>query len=528
MPIAGEPGHEVIATLQGLERQTSQSWTLVVVLENAWRSSFTALCAVSGLRRSSQRLRIVASDAPVDRAEMFIMAVAAAAQAPVALLFPGDIWAPTAAATLGRTLQRADVAYADEDQMDGEGRLHSPRLKPTFSAEFLLHAFYTGRPMAFSAEVAGRLSDTLKVAPPTDAFEHDLMLRATELASSVVHVPEVLCHRVDPADRRNEEGAGTQHVVAALARRGDNADVALSPPSRGFRISRRIPDGLSVSLIIPFRDEPKFLRACVDSIDATTTGLDVELILVDNGSEQPETETLLTRLSARPRTRIVTDARPFNWAALNNVAAEQARGDVLVFLNNDIEAPQPGWLEALCAQAVRPDVGVVGARLLYPDQRVQHCGVVLGLGGAAGHLFVGLPEGEPGYLGMARTTRECAGVTGACLATRRSVFDRLEGFDESLGVDLNDIDYCLRAQLMGLRVIYEPEAELLHYESPSRGTAGDVRDIVHFLDRWSATLAEGDPFLNPQLTRVDSSCALRDPGEGDWWQQWRSNLSRTA
>jgi GT2 family glycosyltransferase len=171
------------------------------------------------------------------------------------------------------------------------------------------------------------------------------------------------------------------------------------------------------------------------------------------------------------------------------------------------------------------DVGAVGARLLYPDHRVQHCGVVIGLGGAAGHLFVGLDETAPGYLDLAVTTRECSGVTGACLATRRDTFEEHGRFDESLGIDLNDIDYCLRLQRAGLRVLYEPIAELVHYESTSRGTAGDVRDIVRFIERWEDSILAGDPFLNPHLTRRDSSCALRDPGENEWWQRWYRGLS---
>jgi GT2 family glycosyltransferase len=171
------------------------------------------------------------------------------------------------------------------------------------------------------------------------------------------------------------------------------------------------------------------------------------------------------------------------------------------------------------------DVGAVGARLLYPDHRVQHCGVVIGLGGAAGHLFVGLDENAPGYLDLAVTTRECSGVTGACLATRRDIFEEHGRFDESLGIDLNDIDYCLRLQRAGLRVLYEPIAELIHYESTSRGTAGDVRDIVRFIERWEDSILAGDPFLNPHLTRRDSSCALRDPDENEWWQRWYRGLS---
>src|SRR6185437_977764 len=148
-------------------------------------------------------------------------------------------------------------------------------------------------------------------------------------------------------------------------------------------------------------------------------------------------------------------------------------------------------------------VGAVGARLLYPTGQVQHAGLVVGLGGAAGHVLVGLPSDDPGYLGMAVLARDCTAVTGACLATRRSVFDQLDGFDVSLGVDLNDIDYCLRARQLGLRVVYEPAAELVHYESPSRGTSGSVGDIDRFVRRWEAVIAAGDPFLNRHLTRLD-------------------------
>src|SRR5208283_4649057 len=213
-------------------------------------------------------------------------------------------------------------------------------------------------------------------------------------------------------------------------------------------------------------------------------------------------------LDARADVRVLRDARPFNWAALNNAGARAARGDVLVFLNNDIEAHRPDWLPALCAQALRPDVGAVGARLLYPDRRVQHCGLVVGLTGAAGHPLAGLPEDAPGYLHMATVTRECSAVTGACLATRREVFDQLDGFDQTLGVDLNDVDFCLRAGVAGYRTVLEPASELIHYESPSRGTAGGVGDIVHFVDRWKDYITQGDRYFNAHLTRADPSCGL--------------------
>ncbi len=525
IPVVGEPPSELIATVQSLEGQSSPSWTLLVVVESAWRTTLTAMFTVSGLRRSSQRLRVLTSDAPIHVSQMFAMAVAASPGSNLALVFPGDIWSASAVAALTRGLEPMGVVYADEDQLTEGGTYVSPRLKPTYSPEFLLHASYIGRPMVMSSGVVSQL----QVADiGVEAFEHDLALRATEVAARVVHVAQVLCHRTLETEAPSWSSAGVQHIVSALTRRGDLGTAEPSPHNGTFHIQRPLPTGASVSIIIPFRDEPGFLRSCVDSIDATDPEIARELLLMNNGSVQPETATLLEQLSQRESVRVLDDDRPFNWASLNNAAARQATGDILVFLNNDIEAKKDGWLRALCAQAARPEIGAVGARLLYPDHRLQHCGVVIGLGGAAGHLFVGLDENRPGYLNMAVTTRECAAVTGACLATRRAVFEALDGFDESLGVDLNDVDYCLRLQRNGLRVLFEAQAELVHYESPSRGTAGDVRDIVHFLDRWATTIAEGDPYLNQHLTRVDSSCALRDPGESDWWNHWRSNLSQSA
>jgi GT2 family glycosyltransferase len=247
--------------------------------------------------------------------------------------------------------------------------------------------------------------------------------------------------------------------------------------------------------------------------------------LVDNGSSDLETLTLVERLAGTNGARVLHDPRPFNWARLNNLAARQANGEVLLFLNNDIEALRARWLEALAAQALRPDVGAAGARLLYPNRRVQHCGLVIGLNGAAGHPLVGLDGDSPGYLHMATVTRECAAVTGACLATRREVFEELAGFDESLGVDLNDVDYCLRAAQAGYRTIYEPAAELVHHESPSRGTAGGVGDIVRFVERWKDYIERGDSYLSPHLTRSDPSCALATPEEQEAWNQWYSTVA---
>jgi GT2 family glycosyltransferase len=467
----------------------------------------------------------------------------------VALLDPADRLEPDAVDLLSASLRTADLVYADEDEIDPDGGLWRPRLKPGWSPDLLLATPYLGHPMAVRTAVV-RASGALGPTACDDP-EHDLMLRATEQTSRIVHLPEVLCHRASPDLRsrpqRDRPGLARRGVARhdlglsggepgggepgggvvreALLRRGEEAAVEPGPLPRTYRIRRTPPMGTQVTAIVPFRDQPRLLRACVDSISATTSGdIDLQVLLVDNGSTDPETLSLVERLGRRPEVTVLGDPRPFNWAAINNSAARTSTAEVLLFLNNDIEALEPGWLEALVAQALRPDIGAVGARLLYPDRRVQHVGMVVGLGGAAGHVLVGLGAGEPGYLAQAVLAHECSAVTGACLATRRSVFDALGGFDEELGLDLNDVDYCLRAGNRDLRVIIEPAARLIHHESPSRGTSGSVPDILRFIDRWEQLLVEGDPYLNPNLTRADASCALARPDEKERWMQWRSTL----
>jgi GT2 family glycosyltransferase len=523
MIIDGRPPVQTLDSLRSLGAQTSSHWRLTVACHHRWQPDIAAILVAS---RIGQTLDLRGRDDAADFEELLAAGLASAHGEDVAFISPGDLWARDAVAQLATALPRNGVVYADEDCIDDDGNYVLPRLKPAFSPEYLLHHDYVGRPLALSAEVVARLP--AGSATVRQARDHDLALRACEAADTVRHIPEVLCHRrIPPSPVPADSPGGTDHVAAALARHRDRASAAPGRSTGTVHILRTPSVMMTASVIIPFRDEPRLLRACIDSVDRTRGVVTPEFLLVDNGSVQPETATLLERLAGRPDVRIRTDDRPFNWAALNNAAAAEATGHVLIFLNNDIEALTMGWLDALCAQAERPDVGAVGARLLYPNHRLQHCGVVIGLGGAAGHVLAGLEDDAPGYLSMAVTTRECTAVTGACLATRRVLFESQGRFDESLGIDLNDIDYCLRLRRTGLRVLYEPTAELIHHESPSRGTAGDVRDIRHFIDRWQESIVAGDPYLSPHLTRIDSSCALRGPGEEEWWHRWHAGLSET-
>jgi O-antigen biosynthesis protein len=521
MPVAQTDPAAIRRTLRSVGNQRG-GWSLSVVTSEDQLPEIRSLVHSSTGLRNRRRVRVLGAKGPCSPRELLGLGMEAGRGLPRALLFPGDAWAPDAVALLSAALTPTNVVYADEDEEFADGTWGTPPFKPDFSPEFLLSGAYVGRPLAVGAVVADHLPRL--VADDTIALEHECALAATEAAEAVIHISEVLCHR-SAGSSVATSSRSISHIQEALSRRKDDVAVVSSTPD-GYRIVRPARLDVPVSILIPFRDEPRLLRTCVDSIDATTSAhASVELVLIDNGSADPETLTLVERLADRPDVTVLVDPQPFNWAALNNAGARQARGDVLVFLNNDIEAHRSGWLTALCGQSLRPDVGAAGARLLYPDRRLQHCGLVVGLTGAAGHVLGGLAEDEPGYLRMAVTARECAAVTGACLATRREVFELLDGFDEELGVDLNDVDYCLRASVRGFRTVYEPAAELIHHESPSRGTAGGVGDVVQFLDRWREYLSEGDRYLNPHLTRADPSCGLARPGEKDDWNRWYATLT---
>ena len=509
-------------TLESLRRQRG-GWSLTVMTTEDRLPEIQKLVHAGTSLRDRRRVRVLSAEGSRSERDLLEIGIASCRGLPRALIFPGDAWAPDAAALLNAALTPTNVVYADEDALLADGTPTAPRLKPAFSPEFLLTSAYVGRPLAMGAVVADHLPPL--VATGLAALEHECALAATEAADTVVHIPEVLCHRT--AATSNLPGPPTmRYLQETLRRREEDAGVVAGPGAGRYRIVRPARTGVPVSIVIPFRDEPRLLRTCVDSITATTgMHASMDLVLIDNGSSDPETLTLIERLAEHPDVRVLRDPRPFNWAALNNAGALKARGDVLVFLNNDIEAHRSGWLAALCAQALRGDVGAAGARLLYPDRRLQHCGLVVGLTGAAGHVLGGLSEDEPGYLQMATVARECSAVTGACLATRRSVFELLEGFDETLGVDLNDVDYCLRAAAIGLRTLYEPAAELIHHESPSRGTAGGVGDVLEFVDRWKGYISSGDRYYNQHLTRADPSCRLAGAGEEDDWNRWYATLT---
>jgi GT2 family glycosyltransferase len=389
-----------------------------------------------------------------------------------------------------------DIVYSDEDISDGSG-ITRPSFKPDWSPDLALSRDYVGGLCVFRKELLARAGG---VRPGFDAAEeYELLLRLSENARRIGHLPAILYHRASAATESTEDrdASARKAVESALVRRRIDAQVTQMAP--GLRRVRYAIDGTPrVSIVIPTRDRVELLRTCISSIVDRSTYRQFELLVVDNGSSDPEAVGYLRSLP-EPH-RVLHHASAFNWSAINNAAARVAKGEYLLFLNNDVEVITTDWLEAMLEHAQRRPVGVVGAKLLYPDDTVQHAGVVIGIGGFADHAFRRSPAAAPGYLGLANVVRNTSAVTGACMMVRRRVFEELSGFDERLRVAFNDIDFCLRARERAYLVVHTPHALLYHHESATRGPLHPRAEYQYMRRRWRALIARGDPYYNPNLT----------------------------
>ena len=418
----------------------------------------------------------------------------------------------------------ADVIYTDDDKVDERGRRYQPHFKPDWAPDLLLTFPYLGHLLVIRRRL---LKDIGGLRSEYDGSQdYDLMLRATERARRVIHIPRVLYHwravagsAASTFDAKPWAHAASRRALEeAMARQGIEGSVEPGPFPGAYHARRAVPTGPSLSIIIPFRDHAAMTVKCLTSLRVDPGFENFEVLLIDNGSIEPETVALRDRLARVDRSRVIDFPDPFNWSRINNLAASSCESDLLLFMNNDVEATRPGWLAAMVEHAVRPEVGAVGARLLFPNGVTQHAGVVLGINGIAGHLFSGLPAGQLGYFAWDRMIRPYSAVTGACLMVRRAVFEELGGFDEDLAVAFNDVDFGMRVSDAGYRIIYTPLAELVHYESMSRGFSGFFRDYRYFLTKWDRTRLRTDPFYNPNLSLFAPWCPLRSAEEEAKWE----------
>jgi GT2 family glycosyltransferase len=445
----------------------------------------------------------------------------------VALLDHDDLLAPEALFSVVTLLNRehdADFVYSDEDKVDEAGIRSNPFFKPDWSPDSFLTRMYTAHLAVFRRSLLEAIGGFR--AGFEGSQDYDLVLRVTEQTTKIFHIPEILYHwRVHSGSvtsgaeaKPYAYEAAIKALSEAMERRNEGGRIEHLGEDRGnyvVRYAMRRPR--KVSVIIPTRDLAEDVRRCVESIFARTTYPDFEVVLLDNGSVKPETARLIERFERTEpeRFRVVRHDVPFNYSEINNFAAKQARGDYFLFLNNDTEVLVDEWMTLMVEQAQRDSIGAVGAKLLYGDGSVQHAGVIIGIGGIAGHAFRHFNAEADGYYNFLRTANNYSAVTAACLMTRRSVFEEVGGFDEELAIAYNDVDLCLRIGQAGYRIIYLPYVELRHYESKSRGyditeeqEGRDHRERLIMQRKWNVTRFV-DPYYNPNLTleREDFSIA---------------------
>jgi GT2 family glycosyltransferase len=403
----------------------------------------------------------------------------------------------------------ADLIYSDEDKLTEEG-LDAPIFKPDWSPDYFLSCNYICHFTIIRAEVLKQVGGFRSEFD--GAQDYDLFLRIIDRSTRIDHIPRVLYHwRRSPASTadniRRKPGSletGRLALEAHLDRQAIRGHVTVDWRTHAYWIKRDLAEAKPISIIIPMRDRVELLERCIESITRETSYAPYEIVIVDNDSQTEEAR----RFLSTTKHRVLPYSGPFNFSAMNNFAAEQTESPWLLFLNNDTEVINGDWLTIMAEHIQRPEVGAVGPRLLYPDDTVQHGGVVLGVGGIAEHAFRGFPAEAPGVCRQLQVTRNYSAVTGACLLTRRDVFNKVRGFDEErLPVTFSDIDLCLKIRRAGYLIVYTPFARLYHHESGTRRRSVEPMETGVMRERW-APILEYDPFYNPNLSRDRADFSL--------------------
>ena len=413
----------------------------------------------------------------------------------------------------------ADLIYTDEDKIDSEGKRYAPYFKTSFNPDLILSQNMINHLGVYRRTIIEKIGGFR--CGFEGSQDYDLVLRALEeiKITNIHHLPYILYHwRAIPGSvalNRDEKSYAHEKAQKAieeyLSRRGIKAEVEESPSGVYHRVRYALPDEFpKVTLVVPTRDKLALLRVCVDGILNNTDYSNLEVIIVNNQSIDPDTINYFREIQKTSRVRVINYEKPFNYSAINNFAVKHATGNLIGLINNDIEVIEPSWLKEMVSHALRPEVGVVGAMLYYPNNTIQHAGVALGIGGVAGHLHLNKPRGYFGDFGRTELIQNYSAVTGACMIMRTEIYNEVNGLDaENLSVAFNDIDICIRIREAGYLIVWTPYAEMMHHESASRGSdqssdkiARFTREVKYMKEKWN-TILEKDPFYNPNFSLKD-------------------------
>jgi glycosyltransferase involved in cell wall biosynthesis len=435
----------------------------------------------------------------------------------IALLDHDDLLTPDALYEVALLLNRhsdADIIYSDEDKVNDENKLEDPFFKPDWCPDSFLSRMYTCHLGVYRRSLVNQVGGFRQGYEGSQ--DYDLVLRLSETTNKIFHIPKILYHwriHVNSTASKMDakpyaKDAAQRAILDALERRREPGTVVLMPD--GHHIIRyEIKEFKLVTIIIPTRNLGDILDRCLESIFNKSTYPNYEVLVIDNGSTEQETHEILDKWKVKEPDRFRCEVFdiPFNYSRINNYAVSHAKGDYLLFLNNDTEVITPDWITSMVEQVQRTCIGAVGALLLYPDRTIQHAGVVAGIGGVAGHSHKYYPADSPGYFSQIQTINNYSAVTAACLMCRRDVFDSVGGFEENLVVAFNDIDFCFKILQKGYRNVYLPHVILYHHESKSRGYENTVEKQIRFAGeveymqkKWKAII-DKDPCYNPHLTQ---------------------------
>jgi GT2 family glycosyltransferase len=516
-PVIGE----FLTAVDSIRAQSYENWELILVDDASGNEALTE--TMKRLAKVEPRIKLFALRKNGGISEATNTAISHAKGSFVAFFDHDDVLEPDALDIMlrARAATGARLIYSDEDKIDRSGALSEPHFKPDFNYRFLLDLNYICH---FVMVDAGLLKEVGTLNPAYDgAQDHDFLLRVSEAVppAQIHHLAEVLYHWRKTAGSTSGGGrpkpsaalAGQRAVAAHLGRRKLDAEVATRGGLTCYKIDWNPPAAAKkqagVSILIPFRDHIDLTRACVDAIRRVTKDVTYEIILLDNWSTSAAAEAFCTEQANLPRTSVVRIAEPFNYSRINNIGAERAQHDFILFLNNDVFVKDASWLRTMLNECLVNDrVGAVGAKLLYPGGTVQHGGVVLGVGGIADHAFRGLPGDSTGYLMHAVAAQRISAVTAACMLVRKAAFDEAGGFDETeLTVAFNDVDLCIKMANAGWEIIFNPDVVAEHRESMSRGDDLNESKVSRFMlenevmrQRHAANLPY-DPFYNQHFSR---------------------------
>lgn len=517
IPLYRTPEKYLTELIASIKKQTYSNWELC--LSDGSGANSPLLNILQKLEREDDRIKVIYNKQPLHISDNTNAALEIASGDYIAFADHDDLLAPNALYECVYVLNEdssIDIIYTDEDKVDMQGKLH---FLPHFKSDFNIDKLRSGNYICHFFVVKKTIYQ--KVGPLRHAYDgaqdFDFTLRCVEVTSKIKHIPKILYHwrahrdstAENPESKNYAYEAGVRAVQAHYERQGIKATVEQSQHKGIYRTRYILQDEPLVSIVIANKDHVEDLQKCISSIEKKSDYRNYEFIIVENNSVEEQTFEYYKELEQKCiRANVVYwNEKGFNYAAINNFGVKHAKGEYVLFLNNDTELVNEASLKEMLGYCMRNDVGAVGARLYYADGSIQHAGIIIGLGGIAGHAFAGSLYENPGYCGRIHMAQDYSAVTAACMMVKKSVFESVKGFDENYAVALNDVDLCLKMRKEGYLIVYTPYSEFNHYESKSRGYE-DTKDKVCrfeseralFKSAWDSYFVSGDPYYNPNLS----------------------------